>query len=580
MEIFKSDLFILIIVIFLFCFGRKTHQIMKARLENIEGSFGVGYRDLRPNRSAAGAEAKAEAGPLRRLRGVCSELFSSYRVYGELWRLGTRRETLMSAAGEMLLVVAISVSMALFCNHTDGGSDLYMTTFMTLMYVLAALILFARCVNGARGVYLPCCFMILCGIALAVLLYLSPMAAVAANHIGPPDESVLFQVLAVVLGLLAFPLIRMVCHSSHRGVWLIVLNLLVIGLYGALVVLGKEINGARNWIIIGGFSFQVSEVTKVLSAAIFGLTLTHERLSEKARFWWTTATMALNGVCLLVFNEFGTLLLLCAVYVGMCLVYQKKLKRLFFVIITASIAAACILAAAKYCYDITPKMQAQTVAVSSASEETPAFSKKHTYTPEKDAKKEKKAEKASISKPLYIKFGGYYKKFMDRFLIFLAPEEVDMDKEGYQWKMSREALVISDWFGSPYDIAVPVARSDFIFSYLIVRLGMVFGFATLVLLAVMLCVGTIRCLRNPSPGEASISLAFLIAMVVQSIIAAASSTGHFVIVGIPFAFLAYGGSATMMNYVMLVFLIYATRLEPLESDGSSRRLIISRREEE
>ena len=65
----------------------------------------------------------------------------------------------------MLLIIGASVGMAWLCNYSNGGVDLYMTTFMTLMYVLVVLVLFARCVDGARGVYLPCCVMILCGIA-------------------------------------------------------------------------------------------------------------------------------------------------------------------------------------------------------------------------------------------------------------------------------------------------------------------------------------------------------------------------------------------------------------------------------
>lgn len=595
MEKFKFDLFTLCIIGILCFFTRSIFRLVQNRLEENGGIAGIVRNDLRPTREQPAEEQKPKEDPKKRRlfrrrtkeeqkpkeerkkwqpRNV-GELTSNYGVYGELWRRCTRRENLLATVGEMVLIIGASFGMAWLCNYSNGGVDLYMTTFMTVMYVLVVLVLFARCVDGARGIYLPCCVMILCGIALATLLHLSPMAAVASNHIGPPDDSVKFQVIALILGLAAFPLIRMVCQAKNRSAWVIILNLVIIGMYILLRVVGKEINGAKNWIIIGGFSFQVSEVTKTLSAAAFALTLTNGRMSEKARFWWTTFTMAVNGLFLLISNEFGTLLVLCVVYVGLCLVYQKKLGRLITVIVAASIVAACGLTIAYRCYYITPKKAPMTVQVTAITEESPAFAKNHTYTPVEDWEAPEKEKKPAAQTEFYIKAGGYYKKFQDRFLVFVDQEKVDMEKEGYQWKMAREALVISDWMGSPYDVAVPVARSDFIFSYLIVRLGMLFGFGILLMLAIMICVGTIRSLKNTSPGEASVSLAFVLTMVGQSLIAAASATGNFAIVGIPFVFLAYGGSATMMNYVMLIFMIYATRRETLDAD----RLIISRREE-
>lgn len=501
-------------------------------------------------------------------------LGSNYAVYGDVLRRCTRRENVIATISEMVLVIGASIGMAFFCNYSIGGVDLYLTTFMTLVYVLLVVVLFARCVDGARGIYLPCCVMILCGIALATLLYLSPMRAVAANHIGKPDETVGFQKIALVLGLLAFPMVRMACRSGKRGGWIFLLNVAIFGLYGALFVFGKEINGARNWISLGGYSFQVSEVTKVLTVAAMALTLTAESWSEEKRFVWATATMAVNGGFLLICNEFGTLLVLCVVYVCLCLVYQTKLKGLICVIILFSILAGIFLAVAHRCYDLTPKKAPMAAPVTAATEKKPSFDKHHEYTEVELWEPVEKEDKPAEETELYIKVGGYYKKFQDRFLVFLDSEAVDPNKEGYQWKMAREALVISDWMGSPYDVAVPVARSDFIFSYLIVRLGMLFGFGILLLLAVMACVGTIRSLQNIWPGEAAVSFGFVMAMVSQSLIAAASATGNFAIVGIPFAFLAYGGSATMMNYVMMFFVIYATRREKLVGD----RPVISNRE--
>lgn len=569
MEQFKSEAFtfvIGIILIFGFFFG-----IAKTMCNRLEG---LGVRPKRSANTGGSKESEESKEPLwKRMKSIvefwCEEIGSNYRVLGQIG--GRIKEKIVPSIGDMILVIIFSVVMAFFCTYSEDGVDTYMTTFMTMMYVMFALVLFSQCVGGSKKIYLPCCLMILCGIALAVLLSLSPMAAIPANLIEKAEETVDLQKIAIILALVAFPLIRMVCRTERRGTVLIILNLAIIACYLALFVVGKEINGARNWIYIGGFSIQVSEITKVLSIAAFALTLTYDDMpdgkwtAEYKRLTWATITMAINGVFLLVCNEFGTLILLCAVYVVLGVIYQKKLDWLICYVTVAMICAVIGMLFCKDLYSITPKKPVQKITVVADAGETFAYQKENVELLKK-TEKEKIREPELEMSPL-IKYGGkIYKKFQDRVSILydkeLQEDDEYLQNEGYQWKKAHDALMLSEWFGSPYDVAVPVARSDFIFNYLMVRMGMVAGFAILLLLLYMLCEGAVLCLRNPFTGEASVALAFLFAMVVQAVIAAASATGNFMIVGIPFPFLAYGGSAAMMNYSMLTFIIYATRSDP------------------
>lgn len=573
MEVFKLDVLILFLVLIVIAFTVSTYKMMKSRLLRIPGSISGGGRNVQPIRIGDEQEHNREHA-VGRVKYWFRELFSCYKIYGELFRRLPQRGTLLSGVGDLIVMAAVSVGMALFCTYSDGGADLYMTTFMTLMYVSAVLILFARCVNGARAVYLPCCILILTGIALAVLLYLSPMQAVEKNYISHPQQSVNFHIIAVLFGLAVFPLIRMVCRAERRTEVLILLNVLIVLIYLLLCVMGEEINGAKNWIRIGTFQFQVTEVTKVLTMAVLGLTLTNEQMTENWRFWCSVFTMALNGLfLLLVCKEFGTLMVLCVVFLAMCLIYQKDTKKLIAIIAAAALFLSAFLVVAKSCYEI--KNPKTTPSTTEAAETTAPTETAPAATGEAAPEE----ETISWTDKLVDELGGAYKKVQDRFLVFLMPDQVDLAREGYQWKMSREALVISDWFGSPYDISVPVARSDFIYIYMIVRLGVVFGFVVLLMLLVMLCAGMLRCMRNPQTGEAAVSLSFLIAMVFQSVLAAASATGNFAIVGLPFVFLAYGGSAMLVNYAMLIFLIYSTGTRPLTDSGKNKRKVISRREE-
>ena len=91
------------------------------------------------------------------------------------------------------------------------------------------------------------------------------------------------------------------------------------------------------------------------------------------------------------------------------------------------------------------------------------------------------------------------------------------------------------------------------------KMGMIFGILVIVLLLVMLCMGSMGCLKNRNNAEASVGLAFLLAITLQSLVAAASASGLFIMIGMPFAFLAEGGSASVMNYVMVMYLLYVIR---------------------
>lgn len=581
MERLKSEVLALLIGLAAIGFCISVYRIMKNKLARLPGSISVQWRNVQPLRkddTVALAQSRREGW----IKYWAGELISAYAILDALFRRLLQREVLLSAAGDLLVMAAVSVGMAMFCTYTDGGSDLYLTTFMTLMYVSAVLVLFARCVNGARSVYIPCCILILTGVALAVLLYLSPMQANPSNLITHPQKTVTFHVVAIICSIAAFPLLRMVCRSERRMSVIVILNVLIVSAYLFQSLGGEEVNGATNWIKINGFQFQITEIIKFLSMVVLALTLCNKQMKESKRFWCAVGTMAVNGVFLVfVCEEFGTLMIQCIVFLGLCLIYQKDVKKLVAIIVVAAVMLTAFLAVGKVCYERTylPKTTEETTAAGeeTAAEATTSESRQPADEPAtSDTESFDGQTDLAAQNKLVTNLADAYKKVSDRFLVFLMPEKEGVERESYQWKMSREALVISDWFGSPYDISVPVARSDLIYVYMIVRLGVVFGFVVLALLLVLLCGGMIRCLRNPQTDEAAVAVAFLISMVAQSLIAAASSTGNFAIVGLPFMFLAYGGTAMVINYTMLVFLVYATGTYSLTADKKSDRRVIRR----
>lgn len=82
------------------------------------------------------------------------------------------------------------------------------------------------------------------------------------------------QIMFIVAGLIGFILLRWVIANADR---VSKLRLPVAALSGLMlaanIALGSEINGAKNWISIGGFSIQPSELVKVLFIFVGAATL-------------------------------------------------------------------------------------------------------------------------------------------------------------------------------------------------------------------------------------------------------------------------------------------------------------------
>jgi len=94
---------------------------------------------------------------------------------------------------------------------------------------------------------------------------------------GDPRAFVVKQVVNVVLGL---GLMALVVVTDHRWVRILapVGYLLAVGGLVLVLVMGSTINGSRSWLILGGMSFQPSELAKL--AVVVGMALVVAERSE------------------------------------------------------------------------------------------------------------------------------------------------------------------------------------------------------------------------------------------------------------------------------------------------------------
>ena len=117
--------------------------------------------------------------------------------------------------------------------------------------------------------------------------------------------SLLKQFMAILLGLVLFLILGIFLRDLERvqkNRWLMAAA--AIGLLGITLVIGNSKYGAVNWISIGSFSFQPSEIAKI--CYIFAGSATLERLFRRRNL---TLFIVLTGVCigcLGLMSDFGT----------------------------------------------------------------------------------------------------------------------------------------------------------------------------------------------------------------------------------------------------------------------------------
>ncbi len=139
---------------------------------------------------------------------------------------------------------------------------------------------------------------------MAFFLSTMGMAAIATVR---PDETVK-QLLALILGVVIFLILGWSLRDLQRAK--VIRYLAVAAGVGFLVItllFGKEIYGAKNWLIIGNMSLQPSELSKV--CFVFAGASTMDRIMSKRNLILFIAYSVLICGLLALMNDFGTALI-------------------------------------------------------------------------------------------------------------------------------------------------------------------------------------------------------------------------------------------------------------------------------
>jgi cell division protein FtsW (lipid II flippase) len=200
-------------------------------------------------------------------------------------------------AGALLaLAILFLLSACGLLSLREGSFDVGIAAFglgaallMLLGYNLAALIF-----RHTDRITLVICFF-LCSVGLVMLVRL---------HMDTAVRQLIFLTAGCVLMFVTVAVIRRTHDFGRLNYALMVLSL---GLLLFAYVFGSAVGGAKNWVKIGGFSFQPSEIAKVMFIVVSAYFFAQRR--AKAGF---IAYIAYSGLCvgvLVLSNDLGGALL-------------------------------------------------------------------------------------------------------------------------------------------------------------------------------------------------------------------------------------------------------------------------------
>ncbi|MDH8679387.1 FtsW/RodA/SpoVE family cell cycle protein [Fusibacter bizertensis] len=286
-------------------------------------------------------------------------------------------------------------------------------------------------------------------------------------------------------------------NKRIRSIWFF--YILMIILFILTLLIGKSINGAKNWIVLGKISFQPSEFIKILFVFFIASFVSNPealrlKLGDRsASPKWILMIMVFIILGFFVLQrEFGTALLIFMVYLSTIYVFEKAIT---FIATNAILAGSAALIAVK----IMPHLQ--------------------------------------------VRVDSWLNPF------------ADIAGKGYQITQSLFAIGSGSFFGTGigfgYPHFIPNVETDFIFSAICEEMGIFGGIAIIIMFVLLLYRGIKICLGLRDPFTKSLAFGLTITVAFQTFLIIGGVTKLIPLTGITLPFVSYGGSSMLSSFLIL-----------------------------
>lgn len=259
-----------------------------------------------------------------------------------------------------------------------------------------------------------------------------------------------------------------------------------------LVMTNETINGATNWMRIGSFTFQPSEVVKILYIVFLASTLTqfyeHEKLSL-----FVTGTITMGMVIIQVYQrDLGSALIFYSVFILMSYVYTRN--RMYIIGGTIMTMVGGVFA---------------------------------------------------------YRFFWHVRVRIDTWIDPFS----DIDNTGYQITQSLFAIGNGGLFGRGLTLGlpnkIPVVTTDFIYSAIVEELGLVVGLGIIIMIVYFFLFGIQMVEKTKNDFNFLMGSGILIIIAIQSFLIIGGVTKAIPLTGVTLPFVSYGGSSLVSTFIML-----------------------------
>ena len=266
-------------------------------------------------------------------------------------------------------------------------------------------------------------------------------------------------------------------------------------LFVVTMLFGKTISGARNWIVIGEFSVQTSEIIKLLVVFMLADRYTHP---ERYRIFGLSEGVVISALvytvlgCMVIQREWGTAVVIFLMHISMMYIFNEKK---WLMLVNAGLA---------------------------------------------------------------IVGGGLGALFLPhiktRIEVWLNPW-TDMAGKGYQITQSLFAIGAGGFFGTGIGMGspeyIPQVHSDFIFFFFFEEFGILGGVAVIMLYFILVYRGLRISMNIKDVFYKTLSTGISILIGFQSFIILGGVTKFIPLTGITMPFISYGGSSLLISFIAI-----------------------------
>ena len=323
------------------------------------------------------------------------------------------------------------------------------------------------------------------------------------------------QVVWVTMGIIIFFITYFIIKNIKGWKnWTRFYGIVSIGLFILTLLLGTRKKGSINWISIGKFSFQPTEIIKILLIFLIASYYTnYEKYKEKKYgSYYLMGIIYAFIVFLFLQRDLGTVLIFYSIFLALQFIYEEDRKLILYNIFFFILSGI----AGLFLFD-------------------------HVRV---------------------------------RFEIWLNPWKY-IDNKGYQLTQSLFAIATGGFFGTGvglgYPDFIPEVHTDFIFAAICEEMGIFTGMGIIMLFLILVYRGFKIAISQEDKFFRIVALGISILFGIQSFIIFGGVLNMIPLTGITIPFVSYGGSSMLSSFIALGILQVASEELDLEEEKHEQR---------